>query len=59
MGKVNKMIKAFWEGWRVTEIRAYNLSKWGFTVQIGVDSTVYPNLMWVSVDSIELREVEE
>lgn len=53
------MVKAFWNGFRVTSIRAYNNSKWGQTVQIDVQSTVYPNLMWVNVEDIELREVEE
>ena len=51
------MIKAFYRGFEILEIRDFNNSKWGQTVQIDVNSTVYPNLMWVSTDSIELREV--
>ena len=50
------MIKAYWKGFRVKEVRDFNNSKWGQTVQIAVDSTMHSNLMWVCLDQIELRE---
>ena len=53
------MIKAYWNGFEVLEVRAFNTSKWGRTVQIDVNSTMHPNLMWVGLDDIELREVQE
>ena len=46
---------AYYKGFRVLEIRDYNRSKWGFTVQIAVDCSLMPNLMWVGADSIEIK----
>lgn len=50
------MVTPYWRGFRVLEIRDYNTSKWGQTVQIAVDSTIYTNLMWVDANNIELRK---
>lgn len=50
------MITAYWNGFRVLELRDFSNSKWGKTVQIALDSELYPNLMWVDLDSIILRE---
>ena len=52
------MPKAYWRGFRVLEIRDFNNSKWGQTVQIAVESTQHSNLMWVGLDQIEVREEE-
>lgn len=52
------MVKAFYEGFEILEVRDFNNSKWGHTVQINVNSTLYPYLIWVGTDYIELKEVE-
>ena len=53
------MIKAYWKGFRVLEVRDFNNSKWGHTVQIAVYSTIHCNLMWVEPENIELRWEED
>ena len=49
------MIEAYWNGFRVTDIREYYKDG----VCIAVDSTMHTRWMWVSLDRIELREVEK
>lgn len=57
-GRQNKKefeMSAYYKGFRVIEIRGYNKSNWGFTAQIALDSSLMTNLIWVSVDDIEIR----
>lgn len=49
------MTNAYWNGFRVKEVRDYNDNG----AYIAVDSTMHSRLMWVSQDSIELREVSK
>ena len=57
--KGEALIKAYWKGFRVLEVRDFNNSKWGHTVQIAVYSTMHSNLMWVEPENIELRWEED
>ena len=49
------MIQAYWNGFRVLEIRDYYKDG----AYIAVSSTMHSRLMWVSLDRIEIRETGE
>ena len=48
------MVKATWQGWRITEVREYDERH--DTVEIAVDCSLYPTLLWVKRDDIELEK---